>query len=279
MKVGARVRLRERRHGRVPLPGRRVLVPRDEHPPPGGALRHRDGHVARPRRRAAARRRRASRSRSRQDRHRAARSRDRVPHQRRGPGDRASSRPPARSPTSGFPAAPACAGTAATREGDDGVADYDNLVGKLVVWAPDREAAPRAACCARSASSRSAGIATTIPAHKSRCSSHPDFAAGTHSTKWVEDEVDAAAVRRARRARLASAAEAAQPRRARARSSRRSRSRSTASATRSAVAPRGAPRRRRHPKRRSAPGRGPGPAVPAARRAAAPSARRCRARS
>ena len=33
------------------------------------------------------------------------------------------------------------------------------------------------------------GIRTTIPAHE-LVLSHPDFAAGNHSTKWVEDEVD-----------------------------------------------------------------------------------------
>ncbi len=55
VKVARGVRLRERGHRRVPLPGRRVLVPRDEHAPAGRALRHRGGHVARPRRRAAAR--------------------------------------------------------------------------------------------------------------------------------------------------------------------------------------------------------------------------------
>ena len=51
-----RVRLRERGHRRVPLSRRRVLVPRDEHAPPGGALRHRDDHVTRSRRRATPRR-------------------------------------------------------------------------------------------------------------------------------------------------------------------------------------------------------------------------------
>ena len=34
------------------------------------------------------------------------------------------------------------------------------------------------------------GVATTTPAHVALLS-HPDFAAATHSTKWVEDEVDA----------------------------------------------------------------------------------------
>ena len=58
------MRLLQRRHRRVPLPGRRVLLPRDEHPAPGGAPRHRGGHRHRPRRRADPRRRRASRCRS-----------------------------------------------------------------------------------------------------------------------------------------------------------------------------------------------------------------------
>ena len=58
VKVALGVRLRERRHRRDALPGRRVLLPRDEHAPPGRALRHRGGHRPRPRRRAAPRRRR-----------------------------------------------------------------------------------------------------------------------------------------------------------------------------------------------------------------------------
>ena len=53
-----RRRLRRRRHGRVPArPGRRVLVPRDEHPAAGRAPGHRARHRARPRRAAARRRR------------------------------------------------------------------------------------------------------------------------------------------------------------------------------------------------------------------------------
>ncbi len=43
------VRLLQRRHRRVPLPGRRVLLPRDEHPPPGRAPGHRARHRPRPR--------------------------------------------------------------------------------------------------------------------------------------------------------------------------------------------------------------------------------------
>ena len=46
----AGLRLLQRRHGRVPVPGRRVLLPRDEHPPAGRAPGHRARHRARPRR-------------------------------------------------------------------------------------------------------------------------------------------------------------------------------------------------------------------------------------
>ncbi len=56
-------RLLQRRHGRVHLPGRRVLLPRDEHPPAGRAPGHRGDHRHRPRRVADPRRRPASRCR------------------------------------------------------------------------------------------------------------------------------------------------------------------------------------------------------------------------
>ena len=46
----------------------------------------------------------------------------------------------------------------------------------------------------RSASSRSPVSPPRSPP-TSRCSSHPDFAAATHSTKWVEEELDAVRVR------------------------------------------------------------------------------------
>ena len=65
---------------------------------------------------------------------------------------------------------------------------YDNLVGKLIVWGSDRDTAV--------ARMRSAlqelevgGIATTASAH-SAILAHPEFQAGEHSTKWVEESLD-----------------------------------------------------------------------------------------
>jgi acetyl-CoA/propionyl-CoA carboxylase, biotin carboxylase, biotin carboxyl carrier protein len=73
-------------------------------------------------------------------------------------------------------------------EGDEVSPNYDNLVGKLIVWGADREAA-RLRMLRALREFEIAGIATTIPAHVALLS-HPDFAASAHSTKWVEDEVD-----------------------------------------------------------------------------------------
>jgi len=74
-------------------------------------------------------------------------------------------------------------------EGGDTVSQYyDNLIAKLIVWAPDREAARRRMLRAIS-ETRISGVATTLPAHEAILT-HPDFAAAIHSTKWVEEVLD-----------------------------------------------------------------------------------------
>ncbi len=75
-------------------------------------------------------------------------------------------------------------------EGDTVSQYYDNLVGKLLVWAPDRDRA-RARMVRALDEFVVEGINTTIPAHRALLVD-PVFAAGNHSTKWLEDEVDSA---------------------------------------------------------------------------------------
>jgi len=76
--------------------------------------------------------------------------------------------------------------------GDEISQYYDNLVGKLVVWGRNREV-----CIARTIRALEdlvvEGVATTIPADLAILR-HPDFAAVTHSTKWVEQNLDLSGV-------------------------------------------------------------------------------------
>jgi acetyl-CoA/propionyl-CoA carboxylase biotin carboxyl carrier protein len=74
-------------------------------------------------------------------------------------------------------------------EGDTVSQYYDNLVGKLVVWAPDRDRAIARALRALDELVIE-GVHTTVPAHRALLD-HADFRAGGVSTKWLETEVDA----------------------------------------------------------------------------------------
>ena len=74
-------------------------------------------------------------------------------------------------------------------EGDTISQYFDNLVGKLVVWGRDRDAARRRMLRALG-ELHVGGVHTTVPAHQVLLA-HPDFAAARHSTKWVEEELDA----------------------------------------------------------------------------------------
>ncbi|MGH9014709.1 MAG: acetyl/propionyl/methylcrotonyl-CoA carboxylase subunit alpha [Acidimicrobiia bacterium] len=76
-------------------------------------------------------------------------------------------------------------------EGDTVSQYYDNLIGKLIVWAPDRDSA-RQRMLRALRELEIEGVRTTVPAHVALLA-HADFAAGSHSTNWVEEEVDRAA--------------------------------------------------------------------------------------
>jgi acetyl-CoA/propionyl-CoA carboxylase biotin carboxyl carrier protein len=76
--------------------------------------------------------------------------------------------------------------------GDEVSQFYDNLVGKLICWGADRDVAIARTIRALD-EFEIAGIATTIPADLAILR-HEDFAAGRHSTKWVEDRLDLSAV-------------------------------------------------------------------------------------
>jgi acetyl-CoA/propionyl-CoA carboxylase biotin carboxyl carrier protein len=69
---------------------------------------------------------------------------------------------------------------------------YDNLIAKLVVWGHDRESARRRMLRAIDETVVE-GVATTLPADVAILS-HPDFAAGKHSTNWVEQTLDLSGV-------------------------------------------------------------------------------------
>ncbi|MGQ0831449.1 MAG: acetyl/propionyl/methylcrotonyl-CoA carboxylase subunit alpha [Microthrixaceae bacterium] len=82
--------------------------------------------------------------------------------------------------------------------GDEVSQFYDNLVGKLIVWGRDRDTAIARMIRALE-EMRITGIATTIPADLAILR-HPEFAAATHSTKWVEAKLDLTGVSSSARA-------------------------------------------------------------------------------
>ncbi len=97
---------------------------------------------------------------------------------------------PAPGPISRFdrPDGPGVRTDAGYEAGDEVSQYYDNLIAKLAVFAPTREAAIQKALRALS-ETRIEGVPTTIPADIAILS-HSDFQNATHSTKWVEDRLD-----------------------------------------------------------------------------------------
>ena len=75
--------------------------------------------------------------------------------------------------------------------GDEVSQFYDNLIGKLICWGESRDVAIARTIRALE-EFEIAGVATTIPADLAILR-HPDFVAGEHSTRWVEDRLDLSA--------------------------------------------------------------------------------------
>jgi acetyl-CoA/propionyl-CoA/long-chain acyl-CoA carboxylase, biotin carboxylase, biotin carboxyl carrier protein len=76
--------------------------------------------------------------------------------------------------------------------GDEVSQFYDNLLGKLICWGADRDAAIARTLRALD-EFEITGIPTTIPADVAILR-HPEFVAGEHSTKWVEERLDLSGV-------------------------------------------------------------------------------------
>jgi len=76
--------------------------------------------------------------------------------------------------------------------GDTVSQHYDNLVAKVVAWGADREEA-RHRLIRALRETVVEGVATNVGAHLAILE-HPDFAAGTHSTRWVDERLDLSGV-------------------------------------------------------------------------------------
>ncbi|WP_424013588.1 acetyl-CoA carboxylase biotin carboxylase subunit [Halorubrum xinjiangense] len=76
----------------------------------------------------------------------------------------------------------------ALRQGDELVTDYDSMIAKLIVWAPDREE-----CLARSKRALAEydleGVVTIVPFHRLMLDDER-FVDGTHTTKYLDEELD-----------------------------------------------------------------------------------------
>jgi len=77
----------------------------------------------------------------------------------------------------------------ALRQADELVTDYDSMIAKLIVWAPNREE-----CLARSKRALAEydleGVVTVVPFHRLMLDDRR-FVNGTHTTKYLDEELDA----------------------------------------------------------------------------------------
>jgi acetyl-CoA/propionyl-CoA carboxylase biotin carboxyl carrier protein len=91
-----------------------------------------------------------------------------------------------------WPGGPGVRVDAGYERGDAVPPFYDDLLGKLVAWAPDRD---QAIARMRAALDELVveGVATTVPA-LARVLDHDDFRAARHWTTWLEEAVDLAGV-------------------------------------------------------------------------------------
>ena len=163
-----------------------VLLHGDEHARPGRAPGHRADHRRRHHQGADPHRRGRADAARHAGRDREARSRDRVPHQRRGPGAQLPAASRARRGVQ-----PAGRVRRAHRQprllGLPGAADYDSLLGKLIVWGETRD---EAIARARRALDEFivVGIPTTIPFHQAVVE-NAAFQRGEVYTDFVETEM------------------------------------------------------------------------------------------
>ena len=76
----------------------------------------------------------------------------------------------------------------ALRQGDELVTDYDSMIAKLIVWGADREE-----CLARSKRALAEydleGVVTIVPFHRLMLDDER-FVAGTHTTKYLDEDLD-----------------------------------------------------------------------------------------
>ena len=183
----------ERRDLRVPpRPGWQLLVPRGQHPAPGGARRHGAGGGRRhrpgavPDRRGRAAERRGPRGRGAGG--DAVEPRDRGPHRRRGSGARVRAHARARRALGDAVRVPASASTPHIEAGERVPSDYDNLIAKLMVHAHDRDAAIDRLRRALD-ETEIGGVQTTVPFHRAVARSEA-FRRAELSTGWVEANWD-----------------------------------------------------------------------------------------